>query len=167
MVMHWNGEKIVDLSREFLNTNGAVKQMHAKVQKCGLSDCFARKNCPETGKKAETSFAERLSECVSDINICSRQGLAERFDSTIGAATVLMPFGGKNMLTPTQAMAAKLPVRGSETDTCSVMAYGFDPHYSAGRSVRRGVLRGRDFRCQACCGGCINRKLLADIPGIF
>ena len=131
MVMHWNGEKIVDLSREFLNTNGAVKQMRAKVQKCGLSDCFARKNCPETGKKAETSFAERLSECVSDINICSRQGLAERFDSTIGAATVLMPFGGKNMLTPTQAMAAKLPVRGSETDTCSVMAYGFDPHYSA------------------------------------
>ena len=131
MVMHWNGEKIVDLSREFLNTNGAVKQMRAKVQKCGLSDCFARKNCPETGKKAETTFAERLSECVSDINICSRQGLAERFDSTIGAATVLMPFGGKNMLTPTQAMAAKLPVRGSETDTCSVMAYGFDPHYSA------------------------------------
>ena len=131
MVMHWNGEKIVDLSREFLNTNGAVKQMRAKVQKCGLSDCLARKNCPETGKKAETSFAERLSECVSDINICSRQGLAERFDSTIGAATVLMPFGGKNMLTPTQAMAAKLPVRGSETDTCSVMAYGFDPHYSA------------------------------------
>lgn len=53
MVMHWNGEKIVDLSREFLNTNGAVKQMRAKVQKCGLSDCFARKNCPETGKKAE------------------------------------------------------------------------------------------------------------------
>ena len=131
MVMHWNGEKIVDLSREFLNTNGAVKQMRAKVQKCGLSDCFARKNCSETGKKAETTFAERLSECVSDINICSRQGLAERFDSTIGAATVLMPFGGKNMLTPTQAMAAKLPVRGSETDTCSVMAYGFDPHYSA------------------------------------
>ena len=83
MVMRWNGKKIVDLSREFLNTNGAVKQMRAKVQKGGLSDCFARKNCPETGKKAETSFAERLSECVSDINICSRQGLAERFDHIV------------------------------------------------------------------------------------
>lgn len=124
MVMHWNGEKIVDLSRKFLNTNGAVKHMRAKVQKPAPVQAA---NAAAEG----LSFADRLSALVSNINICSRQGLAERFDSTIGAATVLMPFGGKNMLTPTQAMAAKLPVRGKETDTCSVMAYGFDPHYSA------------------------------------
>ena len=117
MVMHLGGRTVVDLSREFLDTNGAPKSMKAKVA--------AGKKIPETAEN--TGFVESMKALVSDINICSRQGLSERFDSTIGAGTVLMPFGGRNMLTPPQAMAAKFPVRSGETDSCSVMAYGFDP----------------------------------------
>ncbi len=120
MVMHLNGRTVVDLSREFLDTNGAPKSMKAKVA--------AGKKAPETAEN--TGFVEGMKALVSDINICSRQGLSERFDSTIGAGTVLMPFGGRNMITPPQAMAAKFPVRNGETDSCSVMAYGFDPYLS-------------------------------------
>lgn len=119
MVMWHNGKRIVDLSREFLNTNGAEKHMNAHVG--------AAKELNET---SVGSFEANMRALISDINICSRRGLSERFDSTIGAATVLMPFGGKNMVTPPQAMAAKFPVRNGETDTCSVMAYGFDPFLS-------------------------------------
>ncbi len=120
MVMNWNGERIVNLSREFLNSNGAPKHAKILVSAPGAAAPIC------TGK----DFASRMKLLVSDLNICSKQGLSERFDSTIGAATVLMPFGGRNMLTPPQAMAAKLPVQTGETDTCSVMAYGFDPHLS-------------------------------------
>ena len=73
------------------------------------------------------SWGEKLHSLVSDLNVCSKKGLSERFDSTIGAATVLMPFGGKYQLTPAQAMAAKLPVPG-ETTTCSGMAWGYNPY---------------------------------------
>lgn len=120
MVMNHDGRKIVDLSRQFLNTNGAKKRAEA---------CVLGAKKPENIVKGE-NFTVKMKNLVSDINICSRQGLSERFDSTIGAGTVLMPFGGKNMVTPPQAMAAKFPVRNGETDSCSVMSYGFDPFYS-------------------------------------
>ena len=120
MVMNHGGRRIVDLSREFLNTNGARKRADAHV----VSGSTLSELVNGEG------FAEKLRNLVSDINICSRQGLSERFDSTIGAGTVLMPFGGKNMLTPPQVMAAKFPVRNGETDSCSVMSYGFDPYLS-------------------------------------
>lgn len=120
MVMRHNGKVIVDLSREFLNTNGAKKYAEALV--------VSSKKPSE--KSIGDSFREKLVSTVSDINACSRQGLSERFDSTIGAATVLMPFGGERMLTPPQAMVAKFPVRNGETDSCSVMSYGFDPYLS-------------------------------------
>ena len=120
MVMNHGGRRIVDLSREFLNTNGARKRADAHV----VSGSTLSELVNGEG------FAEKLKNLVSDINICSRQGLSERFDSTIGAGTVLMPFGGKNMLTPPQVMAAKFPVRNGETDSCSVMSYGFDPYLS-------------------------------------
>ena len=120
MVMRHRGKKIVDISRAFLNTNGAKKRAEAKVAE--------GKTVSEIVKNG--TFKEKLVSLVSDINICSRQGLSERFDSTIGAGTVLLPFGGRNFLTPPQVMACKFPVRNGETSSCSVMSYGFDPYLS-------------------------------------
>ena len=115
MVMRWKGQKIADLSREFLNTNGAVK--HAAVS---------------VDKKDRSAFGQEpfktLREMASSLKCASRRGLTERFDGSIGAGSVLMPFGGKYQSTPAQAMAALLPVLpGQETDQASVMAWGCDP----------------------------------------
>lgn len=118
--MTWNGDAIVDVSRAFLASNGAPKSQDVHIEKGG-------RYTPEW--KGDT-LAERMLGLVTDLNVCSNKGLSERFDSTIGAATVLMPFGGKNQLTPAMAMAAKLPVDG-ETTTCSGMAWGFNPYLSS------------------------------------
>ena len=115
LVMRWNGRVIVDISRDFLNSNGAPKQATALVE--------TQRTLVET----EPAFAEGLRAMAGDLNMCSRRGLCERFDSTNGAMSLLMPFGGKRQLTPAQAMASLLPVRGAESKTASVMAYGFDP----------------------------------------
>ncbi len=113
----WNGKAIIDVSREFLASNGAPKQQDVHVDQAGR---YVR-------TWEGSTLAERMNSLVTDLNVCSNKGLSERFDSTIGAATVLMPFGGKNQLTPAQAMVAKLPVDG-ETTTCSGMAWGFNPY---------------------------------------
>ncbi len=115
--MLWNDDAIIDVSREFLASNGAPKHQDAKVS---APAAYAR-------DWEGSTLSEKLESLVTDINVSCNKGLAERFDSTIGAATVLMPFGGKNQLTPTMAMAAKLPVPG-ETTTCSGMAWGFNPY---------------------------------------
>ena len=115
--MVWNGAAIVDVSREFLNSNGAEKHQKAHIEKASVWQ-------PQW---AGATFGEKMKSMVGDLNICSKKGLSERFDSTIGAATVLMPFGGSHQLTPQMAMAAKLPVDG-ETTTCSGMAWGFNPY---------------------------------------
>ena len=117
LVMDWNGKTIVDVSREFLASNGAPKDQEVHV---------AAPSAYEHDWAGET-LAEKLRNLVTDLNVASNKGLSERFDSTIGAATVLMPFGGKTQLTPAMAMAAKLPVDG-ETTTCSGMAWGFNPY---------------------------------------
>ena len=115
--MTWKGVTIVDLSREFLNSNGAEKHTTVSV--------------PDDDVKpyefAGDTVTEKLADMLGNLNICSKQGLSERFDSTIGAATVLMPFGGKYQLTPNQTMVAKLPVLHGVTDTVSGMAYGMHP----------------------------------------
>ncbi len=118
--MAWRGDTIVDISREFIDSNGAPKHMNVEVEPQGA---YSR-----TWEGA--TLAERFKSLVSDLNVCSNKGLSERFDSTIGAGTVLMPFGGKYQLTPSMAMAAKLPVFG-ETTTCSGMAWGFNPYLSS------------------------------------
>ncbi|MDO4944805.1 MAG: phosphoribosylformylglycinamidine synthase [Ruminococcus sp.] len=118
--MNWNGNIIVDLSREFLNSNGAEKHTDITVS----APIFAEE------KNAEDN-ADRWEAMISNLNICSQKGLVERFDSTIGAGTVLMPYGGKYQNTPTQAMAAKLPVLDGETTTVSVMGWGFNPFLSS------------------------------------
>ena len=112
MVMSWKGKEIANLSREFLNTNGAVKYTAVEVP---------------AAKTLEVSSAS-LKEMASQLRFASQRGLVERFDATIGAGSLLMPFGGKNQATPAQAMAAKLPVLpGQTTEDASVMAWGCDP----------------------------------------
>ncbi|MDU5297598.1 MAG: phosphoribosylformylglycinamidine synthase [Bifidobacterium scardovii] len=117
MVMTWNGDKIVNLSREFLASNGASKHQTVHVEE----------QRPYETPWGEGTLAERMNKMVTDINVASNKGLSERFDSTIGAGTVLMPFGGRRQLTPNMAMVAKLPVFG-ETTTASAMAWGFNPY---------------------------------------
>ena len=113
MVMHWKGQTVADLSREFLNTNGAVKHAGVSVSQ---------------SKGATAQAPASLREMASSLKCASRRGLTERFDGSIGAGSVLMPFGGKTQRTPAQAMAALFPVLpGQETDQASVMAWGFDP----------------------------------------
>ncbi|MCI1832303.1 MAG: phosphoribosylformylglycinamidine synthase [Bifidobacterium sp.] len=117
MRMTWNGDTIVDLSRSFLASNGAPKHQDVRVEP----------GAAYQPSHMRGSLAQRMHDLVTDINVCSNKGLSERFDSTIGAATVLMPFGGRYQLTPNLAMVAKFPVVG-ETTTASAMAWGFNPY---------------------------------------
>ncbi len=119
LVMEWNGRRIVDLSRAFLNSNGAEKHID-------IETAAPKKEAPAE----KIGFAAACERVAEDLNLCSHRGLSERFDSTIGAGTVLMPFGGKNQLTPIQAMVHKIAVENGVTDDCSLMAYGFDPYLS-------------------------------------
>ncbi len=116
LVMKWNGKSIVDISREFLNSNGAEKHIVITPE------------APKSYKReVNGTFTELYKKLADDLNVCSKRGLSERFDSTIGAGTVLMPFGGKNQITPSQAMAQKISMEEKHTDSCSVMAWGYNP----------------------------------------
>ena len=116
LVMNWNGQKIVDISREFLNSNGADKHIVITPE------------APKAfGGPVDGGFAENYKKIADDLNMCSKRGLSERFDSTIGAGTVLMPFGGKHQLTPIQAMVQKISVEKKHTDDCSLMSWGYNP----------------------------------------
>ncbi len=119
LVMHFNGQTVVDVSREFLSSNGAEKHISIKTEKPGFE-----------ANAIEGGFAENYRRIAEDLNICSKRGLAERFDSTIGAGTVLMPFGGKYQQTPIQAMVQKISVEKQHTDDCSLMAFGYNPYIS-------------------------------------
>ncbi len=121
MVMRHKDTVVADLSRAFLSSNGAQKHTGAKVPVMNKV----------TGESDTRPAADRLRALVRDLRYCSQRGLVERFDSTIGAKSVLSPFGGKYQKTPAQAMAALLPVMNAETTTCSVMAFGFDPYLSS------------------------------------
>ncbi len=114
--MTWKGNVIVDISREFLNSNGAEKKTDVKVVKQVLAE-----------KEIPSDFKSGMKALAVDLNACSKRGLSERFDSTIGAGTVLMPFGGKNQRTPIQAMVNKVSVENADTDTCSFMSWGYNP----------------------------------------
>ena len=116
LVMYWNDKKIVDISREFLNSNGADK--HIAVTAAAPQEY----DVPVCG-----TFKENYLALAADLNICSKRGLSERFDSTIGAGTVLMPFGGIHQQTPIQAMVQKISVEKQHTDDCSFMAWGYNP----------------------------------------
>ena len=117
--MTWKGNVIVDISREFLNSNGAEKKTSVNVLPQQLHE-----------KEIPADFEKGIKELAVDLNVCSKRGLSERFDSTIGAGTVLMPFGGKNQRTPIQAMVNKVSVENADTDTCSFMSWGYNPFIS-------------------------------------
>ncbi|MDY5482322.1 MAG: phosphoribosylformylglycinamidine synthase [Veillonella caviae] len=125
LIMTWRGDTIVDISRDFLNTNGASQQQEAIITAPTDTSYFRR------GSISVDNFKDQWISAVSTLNTASQQGLAERFDSTVGANTVLMPFGGKYQKTPTQGMVAKLPVLHGETTTTSIMTHGFVPELSA------------------------------------
>ena len=118
--MHWNGKTIVDISREFLDSNGAEK--HIDITPAKMQDYQ---------KPAVEDFVGGYRALVSNLNVCSKRGLSERFDSTIGAGTVLMPFGGKHQKTPIQAMVHKISVEEKHTDACSYMAWGYNPYITS------------------------------------
>ena len=119
LILKWNGKNIVDISREFLDSNGAEKHITA-VNTVGA----------DWEKDTTGSFTELYKNVAGNLNVCSKRGLSERFDSTIGAGGVMMPFGGKYQLTPVQAMVQKVPVEHGDTTTCSLMSWGFNPFIS-------------------------------------
>ena len=128
MIMKWRGNEIVSLSRDFLDTNGVKQHINVKVElpdpaKNYLNQIPAKVDA--MGNDVEKAWIENLK----DLNVCSQKGLAERFDSSIGGNTVLMPFGGKHQLTPAEGMVAKLPVLGAETNTATAMTYGYNPYF--------------------------------------
>ena len=149
LVLIWRDKEIVNISRAFLDTNGAHQETDVKVKIPSQENKYFTK--PEV-----TDVKEKWLSMLADLNCCSQKGLVEMFDSSIGAGSVLMPYGGKYQLTETQAMVAKLPVLEGKTDTVTMMSYGFDPYlsswspyhgaiYAVIESVSRIVAGGGDF----------------------
>lgn len=148
--MYWRNKVIVDLSREFLNTNGDVKNANAKITKpLDAENYFATKPVDDIEKT--------WKETITDLNCCSQRGLVERFDSTIGANTVIMPFGGKYQLTPAEGMVARIPTLKGYTDAGTIMTYGYNPYiaswspfhgavYAIVESVSKYVALGGDYK---------------------
>ncbi len=133
LVLNWRGRKIVDLKRAFLDTNGAHQETAVKVEiPDEKENYFDKWAVPGVKEKLDTGdVAAAWLALLNDLNVCSQKGLVEMFDSSIGAGSVLMPYGGKYQLTETQAMVAKLPVLKGRTDTVTMMSYGFDPYLSS------------------------------------
>ncbi len=151
LVLIWRGREIVSLSRAFLDTNGAHQETRVSV------DIPSRQGNPLLDRADIDDIRARWLGTLSDLNVCSQKGLVEMFDSSIGAGSVLMPYGGRNQLTQTQVMAARVPVAGGSTHTATMMSYGFDPYlsswspfhgaaYAVTESVARIVAAGGDPR---------------------
>ena len=124
LVLIWRGKEIVNISRAFLDTNGAHQETDVYVEIPSKKDSFFK-------REEVADVKAKWLETLKDLNCCSQKGLVEMFDSSIGAGSVLMPYGGKYQLTETQAMVAKLPVLKGKTDTVTMMSYGFDPYLSS------------------------------------
>ena len=159
LVLNWRGKKIVNLKRSFLDTNGAHQETTVKVNIPSKEDNYLEKIASkEVAKALESGDVKAAVKAeLSDLNVCSQKGLVEMFDSSIGAGTTVMPYGGKYQLTETQAMVASLPVLGGKTDTVTMMSYGFDPYvsswspyhgavYAVVESVARIVAMGGDYK---------------------
>ena len=141
LVLNWRGKPVVDISRAFLDTNGAHQETDVKVLMPSENDNYLNKFACEGVRETfgdrrnrdltGDDFVKAMKSSLSDLNICSQKGLVEMFDASIGAGTVDMPYGGKFQLTETQTMVAKLPVLGGKTDTVTMMSYGFDPYLSS------------------------------------
>ena len=159
LVLVWRGKEIVNLSRAFLNTNGAHQETKVAVEIPAREENFFEKK--EIPGVEEALLAGDIRKAwlatLGDLNVCSQKGLVERFDGSIGAGSVFMPYGGRYQLTETQSMVAKLPVQNGDCDTVTMMAYGFDPYlsswspyhgavYAVLESVARIVAAGGDYK---------------------
>jgi len=153
LTMIWREQNIVSLSRSFLNTNGVKQASQATITAPVEADNYFTRPSDSDGGDLRTAWLSNLR----DLNVCSQKGLAERFDSTIGAGTILMPFGGKHQLTPAEGMAAKIPVLSGETTTATIMTYGYNPQlakwspfhgavYAVVESVIKTAAMGADYR---------------------
>ena len=151
LVLSWRGKEIVNISRAFLDTNGAHQETTVEVEIPNKEGNLFEER-PDVA-----DVREKWLSTVADLNVCSQKGLVEMFDSSIGAGSVLMPYGGKNQLTETQAMVAKVPVQNGTTNTVTMMSYGFDPYlsswspyhgaaYAVTESVARIVAAGGDYK---------------------
>ena len=151
LVMSWRGKEIVNISRAFLDTNGAHQENDVFVEIPAKADTVLKRSGDIADVKA------KWLETLSDLNTCSQKGLVEMFDSSIGAGSTLMPYGGKYQMTETQAMVAKVPVPDGKTETVTMMSYGFDPYvsswspyhgaiYAVTESIARIVAAGGDFK---------------------
>ena len=151
LVMSWRGREIVNISRAFLDTNGAHQETDVVVTVPSRKDNYFEQT------KAITDMKQAWLDNLSDLNVCSQKGLVEMFDSSIGAASVYMPYGGKYQLTPVQTMVAKLPVLRGRTETVTMMSYGYDPYlsswspyhgavYAVVESVAKIVAAGGDYK---------------------
>ena len=124
MVISWRGKEVVNLSRRFIDTNGAHQETKVSVsmpEECG----------EKASEAASQNIKDRWLKNLADLNVCSQKGLVEMFDSTIGAGSVVMPYGGKTQMTPTQSMIGQLPTLTGKSDTVTIMSYGFDPYLSS------------------------------------
>jgi phosphoribosylformylglycinamidine synthase len=126
MVISWRGKEVVNLSRRFIDTNGAHQETTVSVAMPEEVESGKRKE--ESGKRKVESVKEMWLRTLADLNVCSQKGLVEMFDSSIGAGSVVMPYGGKYQLTPTQSMIGKLPLLDGKCDTVTIMSYGMDPY---------------------------------------
>lgn len=151
LVMTWRGDKIVDISRDFLNTNGVTQHADAVISAVDEKENY-RDAVP--AELQNQSNAQALKANLSRLEVCSQKGLVERFDSSIGAATVLMPYAGKYQLTPEEAMVAKIPLLDGETDTATVMSYGFIPKLSRWSPFHSSAFAVTESLAKLACVGC-------------
>ena len=151
LVLSWRGKEIVNISRAFLDTNGAHQETDVTVTMPSKAENYMEK------VEVKDNFKDTFTDTLKDLNVCSKKGLVEMFDSSIGASTVTMPYGGKYQLTPTQTMIAKLPVLDGKCDTVTMMSYGMDPYltswspyhgaeYAVLTSVAKIVAAGGDYK---------------------
>ncbi len=154
LVMKWRGTKILDIKRAFLDENG-VRQTTEVAVEAPVGPSFFQKP------------AQPLETALADLNICSQKGLVERFDNTIGSATVLMPFGGVNEQTPIQTMVSKLPVLGGETETVSMMSYGYDPDLASWSPFHGGAYAVVDAMAKIVATGGDYRKVRLSLQEYF
>lgn len=156
LVMRWRGKVIVDIPRAFLDTNGAEKHAEAEA----VHGTFEN-------RKVSGGFTDNYKSMASDLNICSKRGLSERFDSTIGAGTVLMPWGGKYQRTPEQVMASKISTEADDCSTCSVMSYGFNPYISEQSPYHGAYLAVLESVCKLAAAGVYNDRIYLSFQEFF
>ena len=164
LVMYWRGEKIVDLSRAFLDTNGISQKADVEVEAITAPSPF--NEIPEQ-VQGLSSIKDRWLRNLDRLNVCSQEGLGERFDGTIGRGTVIMPFGGKRQLTQSEGMAARIPVRGGKTTAASVMAAGYNPNVACWSPYHGGMYAVVESVCRAAALGADPSKLRLSMQEYF